>query len=247
MTPNGVTIPTESTAGFGAATLPESFFTVLLPRLESMAELKVTLYLHWILSRPGAPRAISLGRLEEDRLLLRALKPVPGPRPAEETLREGLELAVTRSSLLSIAVGDSPDPRLRWYLLNLPEHQDLLLRLGRGEISPAEVIGEEVGVVDVVRVYRPNIFTLYEQMIGVLTPTVADGLRDAEQAYPADWLADALRLAVEYNKRSWAYVHGILKRWETEGRTVGTDRGHSEAAVDSEKYTSGRYGRLVES
>ncbi len=247
MTPNGSAVTADSAAGLGAATLPESFFTMLLPRLESMAELKVTLYLQWILSRPGAPRAISLGRLEEDRLLLRTLKPVPGPRPAEETLREGLEMAVTRGSLLSIAVGDSPDPRLRWYLLNLPEHQDLLMKLGQGEITPSEAVGQEIGVVDVVRVYRPNIFSLYEQMIGVLTPTVADGLRDAEQAYPAEWLADALRLAVEYNKRSWAYVHGILKRWEIEGRTVGTDRGHSEAAVDSEKYTSGRYGHLVES
>jgi DNA replication protein len=247
MTPNGFPVSADAPAGLGSAMLPESFFTVLLPRIESIAELKVTLYLQWLLSRTGAPRAISLGRLEEDRLLLRALKPVPGPRPAAETLREGLELAVTRGSLLSIAVGDAADPRLRWYLLNQPEHQDLLLKLGRGDISPSEVVGQEIGVVDVVRVYRPNIFSLYEQMIGVLTPTVADGLRDAEQAYPPEWLADALRLAVEYNKRSWAYVHGILKRWETEGRTVGTDRGHSETAVDSEKYTSGRYGRLVES
>ena len=238
---------TEAADGLGGAALPESFFTVLLPRIESMAELKVTLYLQRLFSRRGAPRAVSLGRLEADRLLLRALKPTPGPRPAEETLREGIELAVTRGTLLHLAVSDSPDPRLRWYLLNVPEHQELLNRLGRGEITPAEIVREDVGAVDVVRVYRPNIFSQYEQMIGVLTPTVADGLRDAEQTYPAEWLADALRLAVEYNKRSWAYVHGILKRWETEGRSVGTDRRHSEAVVDSEKYTSGRYGRLVES
>ncbi|MGH2387822.1 MAG: DnaD domain-containing protein [Chloroflexota bacterium] len=230
-----------------ATILPGTFFTVLLPGIESMEELKTTLFVRRLLTRRAAPRAVSLGRLEADRLLLRALKPVPGPRPAEEMLREGLEFAVTRGSLLHLRLGDSPESSRRWYLLNTPENQELLRRLGRGEIGPSDVLGEEVGAVDVVRVYRPNIFTLYEQMIGVLTPTVADGLRDAEQAYPAEWLTDALGLAVEYNKRSWGYVQGILKRWETEGRSSGTDRGHSEAPLDSEKYTSGRYGRLVES
>jgi DNA replication protein len=227
--------------------LPETFFTVLLPSIESMPELKVTLYTRRLLTRRDARRAVSLGQLEVDRLLLRALKPVPGPRPAEETLREGLEFAVTRGSLLHLRLGDSPDPRRSWYLLNTPENQELLRRLARGEIGPSVAVEVEVGDVVVVRVYRPNIFTLYEQMIGVLTPTVADGLRDAEKVYPVEWLTDALSLAVEYNKRSWGYVQGILKRWETEGRSIGTDRGHSEATLDSEKYTSGRYGRLVES
>jgi DNA replication protein len=227
--------------------LPETFFTVLLPSIESMPELKVTLYTRRLLTRRDARRAVSLGQLEVDRLLLRALKPVPGPRPAEETLREGLEFAVTRGSLLHLRLGDSPDPRRSWYLLNTPENQELLRRLARGDIGPSEALEEEVGDVEVVRVYRPNIFTLYEQMIGVLTPTVADGLRDAEKVYPVEWLTDALSLAVEYNKRSWGYVQGILKRWETEGRSIGTDRGHSETTLDSEKYTSGRYGRLVES
>lgn len=233
--------------GSSGVALPASFYTVTLPLIESLAELKVTLYLHWLLSRAGAPRSVSLADLEADRLLLRALKPAPGPRPVQETLREGLEMAITRGSLLHVSLEEADDPRRRWYLLHTQENRAILDKLAAGEITPGQALDQEVGAVTVARVYRSNVFSLYEQGIGVLTATVADGLRDAEQTYPREWIEEAIRLAVDYNKRSWAYVAGILKRWETEGKSVGTDRQHSEAALDPEKYTSGRYGHLVES
>jgi DnaD/phage-associated family protein len=231
----------------GSGELPESFYTVTLPRIESLAELKVTLHLHWLLTRHGGAPAVSLSALEGDRLLLAGLKPGPGPRPVEEIVRQGLELAVTRGTFLHLTVGDGGDSGRRWYLLNTRENRETVRRLAKGEISAVEALGEDVGPVELIRVYRPNVFSLYEQTIGLLTPTVAGGLRDAERVYPAEWIVEAMRLAVEYNKRSWPYVEGILKRWETEGKSVGTDRQHSETHLDSEKYTTGRYGHLVES
>jgi len=42
---------------------------------------------------------------------------------------------------------------------------------------------------------------------------LADRLRDAENEYPAEWIPEALRLAVERNVRNWRYIEGILKRW----------------------------------
>lgn len=233
--------------GADSSALPESFYTATLPRIESLAELKVTLHLHWLLTRPGGARAVSLSALESDRLLLSGVKPGPGPRPAEEIMREGLELAVTRGSFLHLTVGEGGDSRRRWYLLNTRESRETVRRLATGEIGPVEALGEDLGPVELIQVYRPNVFSVYEQTIGLLTPIVADGLRDAERVYPPEWIVEAMRLAVEYNKRSWPYVAGILKRWETEGKSVGTDRQHSQTHLDSEKYTSGRYGHLVES
>lgn len=231
----------------GSGALPESFYTAILPRIESLAELKVTLHVHWLLTRQGGARAVSLSALENDRLLLVGVKPGPGPRPAEEVMREGLELAVTRGTFLHLTVGEGGDPRRRWYLLNTRESRETVRQLARGELSAVEALGDDVGPVELIQVYRPNVFSVYEQTIGLLTPIVADGLRDAERAYPPEWIVEALRLAVEYNKRSWPYVAGILKRWETEGKSVGTDRQHSQTHLDSEKYTTGRYGHLVES
>lgn len=228
--------------------VPDAFFSVVLPHVESLAELKVTLHLFWLLAqRRGLPKAVSLSELEADRLLLRSVKTGTSPRPAEDFLREGLELAVTRGTLLMLSVGAGEHALQRWYLLNTPTSREALEKLARAEIEPSEVVGAEVGPIQVVRIFRPNIFTLYEQNIGVLTPLLADQLREAELAYPPQWIAEAMRLAVEYNKRNWAYVAGILKRWEAEGKSSGSDRRYPESVGDQEKYTSGRYGHLVES
>jgi DnaD/phage-associated family protein len=69
-----------------------------------------------------------------------------------------------------------------------------------------------------VQVERPNIYVLYEQNIGLLTPLLANELEDAADHYPADWVEDAFREAVQQNKRNWKYIRAILRRWETEGR-----------------------------
>ena len=228
--------------------VPDSFFSVLLPEIESLTELKVTLHLFWRLAqRKGVPKAISLAELQSDQVLLRSLKPRRGPRSVEDYLREGLELAVTRSTVLMVSLGGSEKSMQRWYLINTPSSREALERLRREEIEPSEAVGADVGLIEVVRIYRPNVFTLYERNIGVLTPLIADRLRDAELNYPPEWISDAMRLAVEQNKRNWAYVSAILKRWETEGKSSGIDRRHSETPGDSEKYTRGRYGHVVES
>lgn len=68
----------------------------------------------------------------------------------------------------------------------------------------------------------PNIYTLYEQNIGALTPMIADVLDDAQKTYPEPgWIADVIALAVTNNKRNWKYCEAILKRWKIEGKDSG--------------------------
>lgn len=66
---------------------------------------------------------------------------------------------------------------------------------------------------------RPNIFKLHEDLTGSLSGLIVDELKDAEREYPADWIDEAFREAARCNRRSWAYVHGILKRYRREGFT----------------------------
>ena len=83
--------------------VPEVFFTVLLPEIEDMAELKVTLHLFWLLAqKQGNPRCVSDRELRADAALLHGLKRQGDPRPPEERLRLGLEQAVARGTLLRI-------------------------------------------------------------------------------------------------------------------------------------------------
>lgn len=64
---------------------------------------------------------------------------------------------------------------------------------------------------------RPNIFALYEQTIGMVSPILADELAEAAATYPAAWLAHAFRLAAAAGARKWSYVRAILTRWAREG------------------------------
>jgi DNA replication protein len=229
--------------------VPEVFFTVLLPEIEDMAELKVTLHLFWLLAqRQGNPRCVSDRELLGDRVLLRGLKRQGDPRPAEERLRQGLEQAVARGTLLRIHLKllseiSGEEEVIAWYFFNKARSRKVVNGLQGAEMVPARLLekGEPVAPARLsggrvsrqatieqnghqgkarvkVQVERPNIFVLYEQNIGLLTPMIANQLEDAADRYPADWIESAFSEAVQRNKRNWKYINAILRRWETEGR-----------------------------
>ena len=77
-----------------------------------------------------------------------------------------------------------------------------------------------------------NIYSHYEENIGLLTPMIADTLNDAEKEYPAEWIIDSIRLAVVNSKRNWRYCEAILKRWKQNGK----DDGMGKPAQEVEKY-----------
>jgi DnaD/phage-associated family protein len=86
---------------------------------------------------------------------------------------------------------------------------------------------------------------MYEQNIGMLTPMIAEELRQAEKLYPADWINDAIREAVSLNKRNWRYITRILERWSSEGRDGGAHRRDTSKQTGPEKYIKQKYGHMV--
>ena len=72
---------------------------------------------------------------------------------------------------------------------------------------------------------QPNIFQLYESNIGIITPIMADILREAEKEYPYEWIEKAVTIAITRNARNWRYVEAILKRWQANGMDNGLKNG----------------------
>jgi DnaD/phage-associated family protein len=139
--------------------------------------------------------------------------------------------------------GPHPDADLCLFL-NTPAHRQLVARLARGEqrleLGPAPPPA-------VLPARRPTIFELYEQNVGLLTPLLVEELREAAETYPPDWLEEAFREAVGYNRRHWRYVRRILEKWATEGRgDRGVAGGRPQAPRDSRRYLEGRYGHLIQ-
>lgn len=199
------------------ARLPDLFFSELLPIVDDLFELKVTLHCMWVIQqKQGDVCYVTASELMADDLLMRGLQGVD--LPAEEALREGLELAVARGTLLEVTAQQADGTEEKWYLINGEHGRAAVARIERGEWTPEDGEGTVF-----LQARRPNIFNLYEQNFGVLTSLLAEELREAEREYPADWIEDAFRIAVGNNVRRWNYVRGILERWRREGRGVRRD------------------------
>ncbi len=197
--------------------LPDLFFSELLPLVDSLSELKVTLHVFWLLyHKKGSPHYVTLQELLGDGTLLRGLQGLAS-RP-EEALREGLERAIARGTLLHLS---SVGRKEHFYFANSAQGRRAVEKALLGEIELAE---EGVQIEPVAPTKRPNIFVLYEQNIGLLQPMIAEELQDAERTYPQEWIEEAFRIAVEHNVRNWKYVRRILERWATEGKDEGKPR-----------------------
>jgi DNA replication protein len=216
--------------------LPDLFFTDLLPEIDDLAELKLTLHLFWLLSarqKKQGPPCIGYGELAADRRLLDGLAS-PG-LSAEDALRDALERAVARGTLLHVTGATGSD----WYFANTEKGRQAVNDLLAGKWTPGEP-GKPV----LLEAHRPNIFVLYEQNVGPLTPLLAEQLMEAEKSYPAAWIEEAFQEAVELNVRNWRYVQRILERWATEGKKDETARRSDEG--DGRRYIEGEYADYIQ-
>lgn len=218
--------------------IPNLFFSELLPAVDDLAELKVTLHAFWLLaSREGPFRYMRRSEISEDQVLLSGLAS-PG-RTSREVLEEALERAVARGTLIKVSLEADPSGEA-YYFLNTPKGRAAVAAIEHGAWQPS---GEPEAPIRLA-IERPNIFSLYEQNIGQLTPMIAETLRDAEETYPARWIEEAIRIAVENNVRKWRYVEAILEDWRTRGRDEREDRGDTEKA--RRRYVEGEFADFIE-
>lgn len=208
--------------------VPNLFFSDLLPVIDHLAELKVTLYAFWALAqREGNVRYLRQIDFLEDPIFLKGMGPTD--QTAVDAALDGIERAVARGTFLHINIegaGGAQD----LYFLNTEKGRAAVDGITRGEWRPNPDEEEPITLL----VERPNIFVLYEQNIGGLTPLIADELREAENTYPAQWIEEAIKLAVTNNARRWKYVATILERWRQEGRQDATGRRDSQRDLQNQ-------------
>ena len=188
--------------------LPDSFFTQVVPKIQDLAELKIVLYVaYFVLRKQEHPNFVTYKELLSHELIATMGK---------ETLRQALDSAVEHGALLHST-------------LNIDGVPEDVYSLTDDSRQPSAI----------------NIFALYEQNIGIITPMIAEELKEAEKIYPPQWIEEAFKEAVALNKRSWRYIARILERWASEGKDSGKHRRHIKK-IDPDKYIKGRYGHLVQ-
>ena len=148
--------------------LPEVFFTHIMPKIQDIAELKVTLYVFYLLNHK---RRYSRFATRGELLSFSASMEM-----GEEALHHGLSLAMEHGTILQGTLtieGKSEEA----YFINAELDKEAI-----AESSQPSAIGYQ------------NIFVRYEQNIGIITPMIAEELKEAEKLYSPQWIDEAFRV-----------------------------------------------------
>lgn len=197
--------------------VPDSLIR-LMNEIDDIAELKVTLFaIHRIEHIEGNFRALYETDFESESLGL-----------GMDEIRRGLGKAVERGTMLR-----SQHEADVFYFLNSPRGRLAAEAFAKGQWREAA------------RAYIPNksnLFKLYEENIGPLTPLLSEMLMEAEKTYPGVWVEEAFEIAVSRNVRNWKYIEAILRRWKENGKD---ERRNSEDVIkDAKRYTEGEFSEF---
>lgn len=219
----------EGFPGIGKATaIPNVFFARVLPQMKSADELLAFLWTSRVVQeRTGDERFVSADELWATPGVAETFEAMGS---GEDGLAKGLAQCARLGALLALRLKGAGYQEIV-YLVNNPASRRLVTRARAGAIT----LRPGTTVAAVAQERRPDIFRLYEEHIGTITPIIGERLVEAAERYPADWIEDAFREAVELNARNWRYVERVLKRWAEEGRE------HEAAGRDSLEARKRRY------
>ena len=197
--------------------VPTPIFGELLEEIKDINELKIVLRIIRLLhDKKGMERCVTLEELLADRVLAVSLN-FSDISERRTQILQALEISHTRNIFIRV---DKKDNSPSLYFLNTEFERQTVGTVSKfesqSELEPWEPVQN-----------RPNIYSLYEQNIGILTPIVAEKIEEAEQKYPLQWIEEAISEAVSLNARNWRYISRILERWEIEGKEDGESRKHT--------------------
>jgi DNA replication protein len=218
--------------------VPNIVFSSLFPQITDIVELKVLFHVFEILY----PKKGSVKYFTVNDLLARAGQ-IGGPESSPEKITGAVHSLIQKGAIIPFSVTRNGAAE-EIYLLNNQTNKLNLERIRSGEISLPELKPEKS--MPVALPEPSDIFSLYEQNIGMLTPLIADELKEAGKQYPESWIKDAIKEAAESNKRNWKYIAWILSHWSTEGKDNGVYRGNLKKNTDPDKYIRGKYGHMVQ-
>jgi len=200
--------------------IPDSLFH-LFNEIDDVAELKVTLYAIWRIEHiEGHFRALCQTDFDEKELGLR-----------REEINFGLEKATKRGTIIR-----SEHEADVFYFLNSPRGRLAAEAFAKGAWrESAKIMSAPLN--------KSNVFKLYEENIGALTPLLSDMLREAEKNYPSEWFEEAFAIAVSRNVRNWKYVEAILTRWKEKGKDGRKDK--QDVVEDAKRYTDSEFSEFI--
>ena len=191
----------------GQSYLPNRLMARELRNVHSAALIKAILYVYI----KAGEALVSLNELLSDRAFVALFKDIA---EAKKALTE----ATAGQFILALPVNDDI-----YYFAASKENYQSLLQTQKNH-PPPKTLDSACTV--------PNIYVLYEENIGILSPLVAQELSSMEEQYPVAWIHEAFKEAVLQNKKSLKYIMRILQ-----------NRLLDKQPNIKDKYTQGEYSR----
>jgi DNA replication protein len=211
--------------------IPESFISKFLPIANSIGEVKLILYFYWIQEKSGDKfNGLTIENLIADEILLTYFK--INIKEPTKLITKALQDLISNLAMLKHSFeynGISSD----YYFINNDKGRLSAQSLLNGNWHPGNQSNFPIHLVMV----TPNIFKLYEENIGPITPILSESLEDAENEYPNEWISEAFKIAIENNVRKWKYIEAVLKRWKEEGKNERTNQ--KDVKDRTRKYSGG--------
>lgn len=212
--------------------LPSEFYSDLLPLIDDLDELKLTLFALWALQQKDRD---SFRYLRHDDFLQPAVQPMHGL--SGEAFEVALRRCIERGTLLHAEI-DLNGGVEALYFANSPTGRTAIEQVKSGEWIPGD-LANPVQVLP----ERANIYRVYEENIGALTPLIIDDLKDTAAEFSVEWLIEAIHISVQMEKRNLKYIRAILERWKKEGKHEVDER---RTQSNGKQSIFGRYADFFE-
>lgn len=221
--------PFEGFPGIGKATaIPNTFYSAVLPAMREPGALLAFLWVaRLVQDQQGDARFLTADQVWAVPDAASTFEALAAGR---ESLEQGLASCVELGALLSLDLAGGGRQETV-YFVNNPASRRAVARARGGdlELRPGAIAYEPQPV------RRPNIYHLYEEHIGTITPLVAERLLVAAEEYPPHLIESAFREAAERNIRNWKYIERMLQNW-SEG-----NQAHEASGRDTVEFRRRRY------
>ncbi len=213
----------------------EHFLDQVLPRLNDADLIKVMFFIQYRCERQeGENHYLFLRQIMNSSTLQHWM----GGNDIEERIKQSLRDAINSSLLLPGKHSSFPNKTLIFINDEIGKASLQRLEQGLWQPTPTDHALEPQSPP------QKNIYQLYEENIGPLTPLLSEDLTAAQEEFPAHWIEEAFHIAVQNNARSWRYIDAVLKSWQKEGKNVQSRR--DSETIESRRNKSSEFDDFVQ-
>lgn len=184
---------------YGITSVPNAVMESILDADAAVGQIAFALRTLWWLERSTTyPKSVQVSDLRSDRTLIACV---------------GSEfdsaLAATCKRGIFLRAGDVGNESLMLHTVAAVRQEEAIDDGGddsaNGWDTPAKIPGP------------PDAYRAYERNIGSLTPMIRESIGQSLQDFTDAQITQAIRVAVENDARSWAFVKAVLSKWNREG------------------------------